>query len=305
MPMHPQHHSLRQSLRSGDYVYSSAVVSSSPAWSRVARQARLDFVFVDSEHTPVDRTALAWICRSYEAVSVPVVVRIPSPDPVAAAMVLDGGARGFIAPYIETVEQVAALTAVARYRPLKGARAQEAVTNPDCLEPELGKYLESRNAETLFIANIESVPAIDNLSNLLAVGGIDAVLIGPHDLTCSLGIPEQYEHPRFDEAVRTIISTARAHRVGAGIHFWTNLKQEIEWARNAGANLIMHSSDLTLYLESLTRDMDLLREELSDRRLPDAAAARWIVSEQWAVGSGQWAVGSGQWAVEIDCGAFP
>lgn len=281
MPMHPeshpQSHSLRRSLRAGEYVYSSAVVGNSPNWPRVARQARLDFVFVDSEHTPVDRATLAWMCRAYDAVAMPVVIRIPSPDPYAAAMVLDGGARGFIAPYVETVEQVEALTAVARYRPLKGARAAEAIADPDNLEPDLRDYLEERNAETLFIANIESVPAIENLPDLLSVGGIDAVLVGPHDLTCSLGIPEQYEHPSFDEAVRTIFSIARAHNVGAGVHFWTNMKQEIDWARNAGANLIMHSSDLTLYMESLMRDMDHLRCELDDQREPADSADRWVV----------------------------
>ncbi|MCA9171202.1 MAG: hypothetical protein KDB23_26195 [Planctomycetales bacterium] len=277
MPMHPPSQSLRRALRGGAYVYSSAVVANCPLWPNAARQARLDFVFADSEHTPVDRATLAWLCRAYGSVSIPVVVRIPSPDPFAASMVLDGGARGFIAPYIETVEQVEALTAVARYRPLKGARAAAAITDPKSLEPELRGYLEERNAETIFIANIESVPAIENLSALLSVGGIDAVLIGPHDLTCSLGIPEKYDHPRFDEAVRTIFRVAREHNVGAGVHFWTNMKQEIDWARTAGANLIMHSSDWTLYAEGLARDLTFLRGEIENRVVDESGDEQVIV----------------------------
>src|SRR6185369_5208339 len=109
-----------------------------------------------------------------------------------------------------------------RWRPLKGRRLQEALRDPNTLEPELRRYLEARNEDTILIANIESVPAIESLDQLLAVPGLDAVLIGPHDLSCSLGIPEQYGHPRFDEAVRTIYRIAREHHVGAGIHFWAD-----------------------------------------------------------------------------------
>ena len=255
---------IRTALREGRRVYSSAVVAHSPLWPKVLQQAGVDFVFIDTEHTPVDRATLSWSCRSYAALGVPPVVRIPSPDPFEAAKVLDGGATGFIAPYIETADQVRKLTEVARYRPLKGARANQAIADPISLEPDLRQYLETRNADTIFIANIESVPAIENLRDILAVGGVDAVLIGPHDLSCSLGIPEQYDHARFDEAVREIFSVARECHVGAGIHFWTSIEQEITWAKTSGANLVMHSADLTLYSMSLKRDLDHLRTALGD-----------------------------------------
>jgi 4-hydroxy-2-oxoheptanedioate aldolase len=254
--------SIRQALREGKYVFSSATVAVCPLWPQAASQAQLDFIFVDSEHTPLGRETLAWICRAYSSVQMPVVIRIPHPEPSEAAKVLDGGATGFIAPYVETAAQVRALTAVARFRPLKGQRAEASLDNPDTLEPELRSYLAQRNSDTVFIANIESVPAIENLPAILAVGGIDAVLIGPHDLSCSLGLPEQYEHPRFEEAVRTIFHLARQHGVGAGIHFWTDIEREIDWARSAGANLIMHSSDLTLYSQTLKADVAHLRAAL-------------------------------------------
>lgn len=257
-------HEIRTALREGRRVYSTAVVAVAPLWPAALRKGGADFVFIDSEHTPVDRETLAWTCRAYSAADVPPVVRIPSPDPYEAAKVLDGGATGFIAPYIETAEQVRALTGVARYRPLKGDRLERAVNDPDSLEPELRSYLEDRNADTLFIANIESVPAIENLDDILGVGGIDSVLIGPHDLSCSLGIPEQYTHPKFDEAVRTIFRIARKHNTGAGIHFWTGMDQEIEWAKTAGGNLIMHSSDFALFADGLQRELQELRSALGD-----------------------------------------
>ena len=110
------------------------------------------------------------------------------------------------------------------------------------------------------------MPAIENLHEICSVPGLDAVLIGPHDLSCSLGIPEQYDHPRFDEAVRTIFRIAREHGVGAGIHFWLGLEQEIAWAK-AGGNLVMHSSDLAAFSRTLKAEIEQLRKALELRRM--------------------------------------
>src|SRR5262249_34991777 len=115
------------------------------------------------------------------------------------------------------------------------------------------------------ILTIESVPALRNLDELLAVPGVDAVLVGPYDLSCSLGIPHEYEHPRFAEAVRTVFQKARAHRVGAGVHYWPGLEQELVWAR-AGGNLIMHGADITTYRQQLGPNLAALRSALGDAR---------------------------------------
>ena len=254
---------IRQNLRAGRRVYASAMVSSSTLWPKFLAKTGIDFVFIDSEHTPLGRETLSWLCQTFTAFNIPPVVRIPSPDPFEACKVLDGGACGFIAPYLETAEQARQLTGVARLRPLKGQRLQDALRDSQTLEPELKTYLEDRNQHTLFIANIESVPAIRNLDEILAVGGIDSVLIGPHDLSCSLGVPEQYRHSKFIDAVQTIFQTARKHNVGAGLHWWRGVHDELSWAA-AGANLIMHSTDVTLITQHLTQELEELRAKLGD-----------------------------------------
>jgi 4-hydroxy-2-oxoheptanedioate aldolase len=254
---------VRQALRSGRRVYASAMVSPSPLWPKWMSKAGIDFVFIDSEHTPLGREPLSWICQSFSALGVPPVVRIPCPDPFEACKVLDGGAGGVIAPYVETPEQVRQLQGVAWYRPLKGQRLQDALRDPNTLEPELREYLGDRNQHTILIANIESVPAIRNLDEILALGALDSVLIGPHDLSCSLGVPEQYSHPKFIEAVGTIFKKARAHNVGAGLHWWRGVHDELEWAR-LGANLFMHSTDITLAMQHLTSELAQLRANLGD-----------------------------------------
>ncbi len=263
---------IRQNLRSGRRVYASAMISSSSLWPKWLAKTGIDFVFIDSEHTPLGRETLSWLCQTFAAYNVTPVVRIPCPDPFEACKVLDGGAGGFIAPYIETPEQVRQLAGVARYRPLKGQRLQDALRDPNTLEPELRTYLEERNKHSVFIANIESVPAIRNLDEILSIGALDSVLIGPHDLSCSLGVPEQYSHPKFIEAVGTIFQKARAHNVGAGLHWWRGVHDELAWAA-AGANLIMHSTDITLITQHLTQELKDLRAKLGDSGAPAGEAS--------------------------------
>jgi 2-keto-3-deoxy-L-rhamnonate aldolase RhmA len=250
-----------QALHEGRRVFASAIVAMSPMWPNLARQSAIDFVFVDTEHIPLDRQTLSWICQTYSAMGLPPVVRIPCNDPFEACKVLDAGAGGVIGPYVESAEEVRGLAGAVKLRPLKGRRLQEALRDPNTMEPELKTYLDQRNGEKILIVNIESVPAIENLHDICSVPGLDAVLIGPHDLSCSLGIPEQYQHPRFDEAVRSIFRIAREHHVGAGIHFWLSLEQEIAWAK-AGGNLVMHSSDMAAFSRTLKSEIEQLRRAL-------------------------------------------
>jgi 4-hydroxy-2-oxoheptanedioate aldolase len=252
-----------KALHEGRRVYSSAMVSTSPLWPDLVKQTGIDFVFVDTEHIPLDRQTLSYLCQTYQALGLPPVVRLPCNDPFEACKALDAGAGGVIGPYLETADQVRGLVGAVKLRPLKGRRLAEALRDRKTLEPGLADYLEKRNGDKILIANIESVPALENLHEICSVPGLDAVLIGPHDLSCSLGIPERYDHPRFDEAVRTVFRIAREHGVGAGIHYWLGLDQEIAWAK-AGGNLVMHSSDLAAFSRTLAAEIDNLRKALAE-----------------------------------------
>lgn len=178
-------------------------------------------------------------------------------------MALDGGAAGVIAPYVETVAQAQALRGAVKLRPIKGERLAAALRDVTTLEPELRAYVDGRNQDALFIINIESTPALDRLDELLAVPDLDAVLIGPHDLSCSLGIPERYDDPRFEAAVLTIIRRARAAGVAAGIHWWGPVERFDAWIE-AGLNLIICNGDISAMQAKLAADIAALRRAAGD-----------------------------------------
>src|SRR3954462_10167559 len=139
-------------LHSGRRVFASALVGTSPMWPALAKQIGLDFVFIDTEHIPLGRENLAYLCQTYQALGVPPVVRIPCNDPFEACKALDAGAGGIIGPYLETADQVRGLVGAVKLRPLKGRRLADALRDRATLEPELAAYLEQRNGGNILIA---------------------------------------------------------------------------------------------------------------------------------------------------------
>lgn len=259
-------HELRSALTSGQMAYGTAMISQSISWPGFLASTGLDFVFIDTEHTPLDREQVGATCHLYKKSGLAPVVRIPSPDPYLATMVLDGGASGVIAPYVESADQVLQLVGAVKYKPLKGKRLQDFLQGNRDIEPELKDYLDQQNAHNVLIVNIESTPALNALDDILRVDGLDAILVGPHDLSCSLGIPEQYHHPLFGETIDTIIHKARIAGIGVGIHVWDEVgfDQEIEWVKR-GANLVMHSNDLSLLSTALTTGLSRIRVAMGEK----------------------------------------
>merc|ERR1712216_1018445 len=122
-------------------------------------------------------------------------------------------------------------------------------------------FLRNRNKGNALVINIESVPAIENLDAILKVPDIDCLLIGPHDLSVSLGCPEDFKNPKFKEAICTIFSKARAAGVGAAIHMgvpktWVPIEEEIDWITNCGCNVLIHSADIELFSATLRSDIE-------------------------------------------------
>lgn len=250
---------LLQKLKSGKNVYGTCIASTSPVWSKAVAGLALDFVFIDTEHIPIDRNELTFMCQVYNALGLNPIVRIPSPDPYLACMVRDAGAVGVLAPYIETVAQIREIVGATKYRPLKGERLRRILSGEEPPEPELQAYLNNFNAGSMCLVNIESVAAIENLDLLLSVPGLDAVIIGPHDLSVSLGLPEQYEHPEYQKTVTEIIRKSRAKGIHAGIHFPSDPNRQIRYMKE-GANIVLHSTDVVLFSQKLREDIARIKD---------------------------------------------
>ena len=262
---------LLQKLKRGQNVYGTCFTSISPGWPMVFKKAGLDFAFIDTEHTAVNRADMARMCQIMQAYGIAPIVRIPSPDPYLACQSIDGGAKGVIAPYLESVEQIRELVGATKFRPLKGEILQKVLNGEHVLSLEMKTYLHNYNKGNICIANIESVPAMNKLDDLLSVPGLDAVFIGPHDLSISLGIPEQYDHPEFEKAVKHIIHTTRNKGLSIAIHFSLEPKRQAKWVKE-GVNIVVHSTDIALFSQKLNADMSAIKRAVGDSIADNASA---------------------------------
>ncbi len=254
-----------QKLKAGQNVYGTCFTSPAPAWALAFKKAGLDFAFIDTEHTALNRADMAKMCQIIQAYGITPIVRIPSPDPYLACQCIDGGAKGVIAPYLESTEQIRELVGATKFRPLKGEILQKVLTGEQVLSAEMKTYLDNYNKGNICIANIESVPAMNKLDDLLSVPGLDGVFIGPHDLSISLGIPEQYDHPEFDKVVKQIIHTTRNKGLSIAIHFSLEPERQVKWIKE-GVNIVVHSTDLTLFSQKLNADMRIIKKAVGDSK---------------------------------------
>lgn len=253
---------IKRKLMQGKTVYGTCITTNAPRWHNIVADAGLDFVFLDTEHIAIDRAELSRMCWAYQAKGLTPIVRIRRPDPYRASQAIDDGAIGVIAPYLENPAQIKELVGATKYRPLKGERLDD-VLRGESLSAEVKVYLDRYNQGNLCIANIESIPAVERLGELLSINGLDAVFIGPHDLSINMGIPEQYDHPDFVATVRTIIQKARKYGLGVGIHFSLEPQRQVDWVKE-GANIVVHSSDMALFSQKLRADIQQIKAAAGD-----------------------------------------
>ena len=234
---------LRTAMRDGRPVWGTMIVyARSPSAARVYGQLGFDYGIVDSEHSPNGRTELADMGAALLAAGVCPIVRVPHTEPHETIMALDAGFHGVLVPYCETAAQVSAVVSAARLRPLKGALHTHARDGGGFPSEATEQYLQQRNANVVMIIGIESVPAVENLDSILDVPGVDAIFIGPNDLSVSLGIPDQYDHPRYVEAVEYVIVTAQARGIPAGPHCF-NEEHLLRW-HATGMRFVLFSADV-------------------------------------------------------------
>jgi len=233
---------LKQKVNSGGIVYGTMIsLGRNPRWSSAFSNFGLDYAILDTEHAARSRSEVADYLAAFRYSGVVPIVRVPIPASHYVTMYLDAGAQGVLAPYCETVEQVKEVVAATKWRPLKGELADKAVNTGEFPSPATKEYLEDRNRNNVCIIGIESVPAISNLENILEVDGIDAVFVGPNDLSITLGVPDQYDHPDYEAALREVISKCQAAETPVLIHHQT-VELTQKWLRE-GARFVLYSSD--------------------------------------------------------------
>ena len=249
---------LKARTRAGGIVYGTMLsVARNPRWAATIAGLGLDYVIIDSEHAPRDRGEIADLLAGLRGVDVVPIVRIPIPDSHYVTMALDAGAQGILAPYCETPDEVREVVGATKWRPLKGELVRRAVEQGEFPSDASRQYLANRNRDNVCIIGIESVPAMEALDDIVAIEGVDAIFVGPNDLSISLGVPDQYDHPDYEAALRTIIATCQSRKLPVLIHHQTaDLTQK--WLRE-GARFVLHCTETRAVHNAFRADFTAIR----------------------------------------------
>lgn len=226
-------------LRASDTLVGSFVKSSDPANIELLGHAGFDFVILDAEHAAFDRADVARMAMAARAAALPLVVRIPAPDGGWIATVLDAGAAGIMAPQVRDADMARALVQSTRYGP-NGRGFSPSTAGADYGTRGIAGHLAQAPEETVLICQIEDRTAVQNAAAIAAVDGVDALLLGPVDLTVSLGLTEPTAPEVTDLCQRTIKAGVTA-KTAAGLFLGTPTDSP-KW-QTAGASLFVLGSD--------------------------------------------------------------
>jgi 4-hydroxy-2-oxoheptanedioate aldolase len=220
-----------------------------PDAAMIVRECGFDGFYVDCEHGTYSRAETAALCTAALMMGLMPAVRVLTPDPGEIAAVLDGGALAVIVPHVGSAEDAQAAVRAAKYPPL-GTRSVAALgpaTRYRALP--LAEIVRLQNRLTMVIAMLETGEGVKNAEAIAAVPGIDALMLGPADLSTELGIPGELKHARIVAAWHASVAAARKH----GKHFVAGAGAPDAADMVArGARILMGGSDVA-YLMSAAR----------------------------------------------------
>lgn len=197
----------------------------------------VDFIWLDLEHCAMSPEALHGHILAAQSRHTPLLVRVATADTSVIKPVLDAGAEAIIVPMIRTADDVQRVVDACRYPPL-GKRGYHPRVSTNYGRAGGAAFVESSNRELFVCVQIETAESVAALDEILAVEGLDCLVIGPYDLSGSLGVFGQIDHPRVQEAMNLTIRKARAAGkfvgIGGGSNaaFYADMKRRgVHWVQ--------------------------------------------------------------------------
>lgn len=205
-------HDLKRRLRNRETCVGTIVTLSNPVVAELLSNAGFDWLFIDVEHSPLDWQAAQTLLQ---AARCPCVVRVPLCDEISIKKALDIGADGIIVPQVNSRAEAERVVRYAKYPPL-GARGV-GVARAHGYGPRFQEYVSRANDEIAVIVQAEHIEAVHHIRDIATVAGIDAVLVGPYDLSTSMGKAGQVTDPSVLEAIARVKTECDACNMPLGI----------------------------------------------------------------------------------------
>jgi len=208
--------SLKEKLRLNELTVGSWVTLGHPAIGEIMARAGFDWVVIDLEHSTIDISEAGDLIRAVDSLEVPCLVRTTSNDRDQIKRVLDAGAAGIIVPSIGSKSSAIEAVKATQYPP-KGTRGV-GLGRAQQYGFKFKEYFEKKSKDIVLIVMIEDAKAVSEIYDILSTEGVDGCLIGPYDLSCSLGIPGEFDNPLFMDALASVKIAGESLGLPFGIH---------------------------------------------------------------------------------------
>ena len=235
---------IKKRLQKGEVLIGTWISLGHPGIAEIMARAGYDWVVVDLEHSVISIETAADLIRVIDLSGSVPLVRLTSNQPDQIKRVMDAGAHGIIVPMVNTVEDAKQAVDAVRYAP-DGSRGV-GLARAQGYGSDFKEYLEWQKKESLVIVQIEHKQALEALEPILKVPGVDGLIIGPYDLSCSMGIPGMFEHPDFKKAMDYILETGKKLSVPTGLHIVEPDEEHLAKCVNDGYRFIAYSVDIRI-----------------------------------------------------------
>jgi 2-dehydro-3-deoxyglucarate aldolase len=235
--------SIRAKLRHGGYSLGTWMQIPHPSVAEIIGQAGYDWVTVDMEHSAVSAHQLPDLFRALELGNSLPLARVAQGHPKDCKQALDAGAGGIIVPMVESAQQLIAVRDACRWPPAGTRGVGFSRANV------FGKYFDAYREEAqapLLVAMIEHYRAVKELDAILDVSGLDAILIGPYDLSASINKTAQFDHPDFCDILDHIRDRAAAKSIPAGVHVVAPNPDQLQRCIQEGYRFLAYSIDAVM-----------------------------------------------------------
>jgi len=249
---------LKNKLKNKQITIGSWITLAHPAIAEIMAKAAFDWLAVDLEHSVITIREAEELIRIIDLAGVIPLVRLTSNNPDQIKRVMDAGSHGVIVPMVNSPEDARRAVEAVKYPPIgkRGvglARAQGYGTR-------FQEYLEWQKENSIVIVQVEHIDAVSNLEAIFSVDGVDGYIIGPYDLSGSMGIPGQFEDQGFQAAMNRVRKVAAKMNVAGGIHVIEPEPEQLEQRINEGYRFIAYSLDIRMLDVACRKGLEYVKE---------------------------------------------
>jgi len=247
---HSKTASLKQRLANNELTIGSWVTLGHPSIAEIMARAGFDWLVIDAEHSAIELSEVQLLIQAMDVADCPAIVRLTSNDANQIKRVMDAGANGVMVPLINSAADAEAAVRHTYYPP-RGTRGV-GLARAQAYGAGFKPYVDWLADHAVVVVMIEHRDAVENIDEILDVAGVDAFIIGPYDLSASMGMPGEITHPDVQAAIAHVCQAGLAHGKTGGIHVVEPDPEDLYRQIDAGYRFLGYGMD-TRILDSLCR----------------------------------------------------